>query len=42
MGQALTAYRHDLSMVLLFALPSGEHVQFKLPRYLRHAHGLIG
>lgn len=41
MGQALAAYLHYLSIFLLFALLSIEHVQFKLPLDLRRARGLI-
>lgn len=41
MGQALVAYLHYLSIFLLFALLSIEHVQFKLPLDLRRARGLI-
>ncbi|SFI84115.1 putative membrane protein [Pseudomonas guineae] len=41
MGQALVAYLHYLSVFLLFALLSIEHVQFKLPLNLRRARSLI-
>ncbi|MGB4072355.1 DUF2214 family protein [Pseudomonas sp.] len=41
MGQALAAYLHYLSIFLLFALLSIEHVQFKLPLDLRRARNLI-
>lgn len=41
MGQALVAYLHYLSIFLLFALLSIEHVQFKLPLDLRRARSLI-
>lgn len=41
MGQAIAAYLHYLSIFLLFALLSIEHVQFKLPLDLRRARGLI-
>ena len=41
MGQALVAYLHHLSIFLLFALLSIEHVQFKLPLDLRRARHLI-
>lgn len=41
MGQALVAYLHYLSIFLLFALLSIEHVQFKLPLDLRRARRLI-
>lgn len=41
MGQALAAYLHYLSIFLLFALLSIEHVQFKLPLDLRRARSLI-
>ncbi|WP_298184412.1 DUF2214 family protein [uncultured Pseudomonas sp.] len=41
MGHALVAYLHYLSIFLLFALLSIEHVQFKLPLDLRRARSLI-
>ncbi len=41
MGQAIAAYLHYLSIFLLFALLSIEHVQFKLPLDLRRARSLI-
>ncbi len=41
MGQALAAYLHYLSIFVLFALLSVEHVQFKLPLDLRRARSLI-
>lgn len=41
MGQALVAYLHYLSVFLLFALLSIEHVLFKLPLNLRRARSLI-
>lgn len=41
MGQALAAYLHYLSIFLLFALLSIEHVQFKLPLDLKRARSLI-
>lgn len=41
MGQALAAYLHYLSIFLLFALLSIEHVQFKLPQSLSRARSLI-
>ena len=41
MGQALVAYLHYLSIFLLFALLSIEHVLFKLPLDLRRARSLI-
>ena len=41
MGQALIAYLHYVSIFLLFALLSIEHVQFKLPLDMRRARSLI-
>lgn len=41
MAQALAAYLHYLSIFVLFALLSVEHVQFKLPLDLRRARSLI-
>jgi putative membrane protein len=41
MGQAIAAYLHYLSIFLLFALLSIEHVQFKLPLDLHRARSLI-
>ena len=41
MGQTLTAYLHYVSIFLLFALLSIEHVQFKLPLDIRRARSLI-
>ena len=41
MAHALVAYLHYLSIFLLFALLSIEHVQFKLPLDLRRARSLI-
>ena len=41
MGQAIAAYLHYLSIFLLFALLSIEHVQFKLPLDVRRARSLI-
>lgn len=41
MGQALIAYLHYVSIFLLFALLSIEHVQFKLPLDIRRARSLI-
>ena len=40
MAQALAAYLHYLSIFVLFALLSVEHVQFKLPLDLRRARVL--
>lgn len=41
MAQSLAAYLHYLSIFVLFALLSVEHVQFKLPLDLRRARSLI-
>jgi putative membrane protein len=41
MTSALIAYLHYLSIFVLFALLSVEHVQFKLPLDLRRARSLI-
>ncbi len=41
MGQAFAAYLHYLSIFILFALLSIEHVQFKLPLDLARARRLI-
>ena len=41
MGQAIAAYLHYLSIFLLFALLSIEHVQFKLPLDLHRVRSLI-
>ena len=41
MGQALAAYLHYLSIFILFALLSIEHVQFKPPLDLARARRLI-
>jgi putative membrane protein len=41
MAQALVAYLHYLSIFVLFALLSVEHIQFKLPLDLTRARSLI-
>ncbi len=41
MAQSLAAYLHYLSIFVLFALLSVEHVQFKLPLDLHRARSLI-
>ena len=41
MSQAILAYLHYLSIFVLFALLSIEHVQFKLPLDLRRARSLM-
>ena len=41
MSQAILAYLHYLSIFVLFALLSVEHVQFKLPLDLRRARRLM-
>jgi putative membrane protein len=41
MAQAIAAYLHYLSIFVLFALLSVEHIQFKLPLDLSRARSLI-
>ncbi|MHA6492398.1 DUF2214 family protein [Pseudomonas borbori] len=41
MGEAIAAYLHYLSIFLLFALLSIEHVQFKLPLDVARARRLV-